>query len=120
MRISSRQVEAELPLTAAERAAVRAFSGWLRGHFGERISELSLFGSRARGEGHAESDVDLLVAIDDLTSAARREIACESGEAMTQWAVLLSPFALSTERLASLRSRERLIAREIDRDGIAL
>jgi hypothetical protein len=32
----------------------------------------------------------------------------------------VSAFAVSTERMSELRSRERLIAREIDRDGIEL
>ncbi|MBK8096833.1 MAG: nucleotidyltransferase domain-containing protein [Planctomycetes bacterium] len=35
-------------------------------------SRSALFGSRARGQGHKDSDLDVLVVIDDLTSAERR------------------------------------------------
>lgn len=47
-----------LPLGAAERGAIIEFALWLRERFVARVSELSLFGSRARGEAHEESDVD--------------------------------------------------------------
>jgi predicted nucleotidyltransferase len=33
-----------------------------------------LFGSRARGEADEDSDVDVLVTIDDVTPAERREV----------------------------------------------
>ena len=39
-----------LPLGVAERGAISDFEIWLRERFGARIRELSLFGSRARGE----------------------------------------------------------------------
>jgi uncharacterized protein len=109
-----------LPLGAAESGAISDFALWLRERFGARLSEFSLFGSRARGEAHEESDVDLLVSIVELTSSERREIAQQSGDALTSWNVLLSPFAVSTSYLADLRERERRIAREIDRDAISL
>lgn len=111
---------AELTLLASERAALDDFVAWLRERFGERLGELRLFGSRARGEGHDESDLDVLVTIDQLTSSERREVAQRSGDAMTHWDVLLSPFVVSKDHFAELRARERLIAREIDRDGVAL
>lgn len=109
-----------LPLGAAERGAISEFAFWLRERFGSRVRELCLFGSRARSEAHEESDVDVLVSIVELTSSERREIARQSGDALTRWGVLLSPFAVSTTHLADLRARERRIAREIDRDAIPL
>jgi predicted nucleotidyltransferase len=84
------------------------------------VRDVRLFGSRARGCAHETSDVDLLVVIDDLTGAERREIAQKSGDALTDWSVLLSPFAVSSQQMAELRASERRIAREIDRDGIPL
>ena len=40
----------------------------LRPIYGERLREVVLVGSRARGEGHPESDVDLLVVLDHVES----------------------------------------------------
>jgi len=75
---------------------------------------------RARGEADEDSDLDLLVVIDSLSGAERREIAQQSGDAISDWGVPLSPFPMSTEHFAELRARERLIVSEIERDGIPL
>ena len=107
-------------LCADESAALEALRGWLRARFGARLRELTLFGSRARGEGDEESDVDVAVVVEGLTSVEGREIAHFCGDLMTQHAVLVSPFAVSRERMDELRRRERLIAREIERDGLPL
>jgi uncharacterized protein len=107
-------------LRKAERDALDQLTGWVRTTFAARVRELVLFGSRARGEGNEDSDVDVLVAIDDVTSLEAQEIAYFCGDLMTEHDVLVSPFVLSTARLAELRRRERLIARDIDRDGVPL
>ena len=103
-----------------EQAALDEFSSWIRSRFGDRLRELRLFGSRARGEGHEDSDLDVLVVIDGLESKEAREIAHRSGDALTEHDVLLAPLALSTERWETLRRRGRRLVREIDRDGIDL
>jgi hypothetical protein len=107
-------------LGGRERAALEELRTWLDGCFGARLRELKLFGSLARGEAHEESDVDVLVAVDDLTSAEARAIAHRTGDLLTAHGVLVSAFAVSTARMRELRARERLIAREIDRDAVAL
>jgi predicted nucleotidyltransferase len=50
----------------------------LAAHYGERLAKLVLFGSQARGDAEADSDIDVLVV---LTGAVRpfKEIA-ETGE----------------------------------------
>lgn len=108
------------PLCAAERAALDQLVAWIRRRFGARVVELTLFGSRARGEGNEDSDVDVLVAIDDVTSGEARDIAHLCGDLLTEHDVIVSPFVLATARLEELRRRERLIAREIRRDGVPL
>jgi hypothetical protein len=41
---------------------------------GQRLSSLVLFGSRARGQGRDDSDLDLLVRVEQLTRADRGAI----------------------------------------------
>lgn len=38
---------------------------YLTGRYGKKIREVILYGSHARGEGTADSDIDILVLIDD-------------------------------------------------------
>jgi len=113
---------ASLPNTLgqSERQALLELAAWLRSRFGPRLADLRLFGSRARGEGHEESDVDVLVAVDDLTSDERMAIWFESGHLQERFEVTVSTFTLPTERWRRLVSQGRLIAREIERDGIPL
>ena len=109
-----------MELLPGERQALADFVSWVRSRFGARVRQLALFGSRARGEGDEDSDLDVLVIIDELRGPEAREIGQTSGDAMTHHDVRLVPLALSTARLEELRARERLIARELDRDAVAL
>lgn len=109
-----------MALLPAETAALADLRRWLEDRFGDRLRALTLFGSRARGDAHAHSDVDVLVVVNDLISAERREVGHFSGDLMTRHAVLVAPLALSATQYDHLRSRERRIVAEIDRDGIPL
>jgi predicted nucleotidyltransferase len=100
--------------------AIREFAKRVREAYGPRVRELALFGSRARGEARDDSDADVLVVIDDLTAAEGRHVAGLAGDILTEYDVLVSAFAISTEHAAHLRARERLIAAEIARDGVPL
>ncbi len=103
-------------------AALGAFRSALRDRFAGRLREVVVFGSQARGTPHEESDVDVLVVVDGLTEGERREVfdlAYDVDVAAPEW-VGLSPLAYSTEQATDLRSRERLLFRDIAREGIAL
>jgi predicted nucleotidyltransferase len=103
-----------------ERLALRDLVSWLRERFGTRLKEAALFGSRARGEGDEDSDLDVLVVVDDLESHEGRAVAHHAGDLLTRYDVIVSPFVLSTARMQLLRDRERLIATEIERDRVPL
>jgi predicted nucleotidyltransferase len=100
--------------------AIQEFARRVRDAYGPRVRELTLFGSRARGEARDDSDADVLVVIDELTSAEGRHVAGLAGDILPEFDVLVSAFAISTEHAAHLRGRERLIAAEIARDGVPL
>ena len=106
--------------SGGEKAALGELCAWVRQRFGARLHALSLFGSRARGEGSEDSDLDVLVVVDGLSGAEAREIAWCAGDVLTRHDVLLSPLVLSRAHYERLRARELRIAREIERDGIPL
>ena len=51
------------------RSVAASVAAELRDLYGPRLRKVVLFGSWARGEGHAESDLDLLVVLDEVPSA---------------------------------------------------
>ena len=107
-------------MSREEKSALAEFCALVRTNFGQRVRAVTLFGSRARGESHEDSDVDVLVVVDYLSSAEARELCRSAGDILTRYDVLVSPLALPTTRYQELRARERLIIREIDRDGVPL
>ena len=44
---------------------IAEFTEQAKAHYGNRLAKIILFGSYARGEAHDESDVDLLVVLND-------------------------------------------------------
>ena len=84
---------------------------------GDRLREVRLFGSYARGEFTSESDIDVMILVDRLEPRDRETIV---DAVFLAGGLLLSPLILTTDQLAELRVRERLIAQDIDREGITL
>jgi predicted nucleotidyltransferase len=112
----------QAPISSTVVAAIDRFHSELRVRFAERLREFVLFGSQARGESHEDSDVDLLVVIDGLTEAERKEVfdlAYDAGSIGDDY-VVLSPLPYSVTQVADMRVRERRLMREIERDGVAL
>lgn len=108
-------------MSVAAREAVQKLAAEIRKRFGARTREVRLFGSHARGEAHEESDVDVLVVVDDLTEKERRDVfdmAYEIDSTSPEW-MGLSPLAYATSQANELRARERRLLREIDREGVA-
>ena len=54
-----------LTLTPAETVWLHAYRKLLETQFPEDVAEISIFGSKARGEAHPDSDLDVLVVIRD-------------------------------------------------------
>jgi hypothetical protein len=102
------------------RPALEEYAARLRARFGERFRELRLFGSFARGEAHEDSDVDVLVLIDGMTSLEMFDAAGDVAPTIIDSGLPIAPLPLSTERLAEMRLRERLFAKILDEEGIPL
>ena len=52
---------------------IQEFTEQAKAHYGDRLAKIILFGSYARGEAHEESDVDLLVVLNDDEVQTRKE-----------------------------------------------
>ncbi len=107
-------------LSSVERDALRDFSAALRSRYGSRILRLVLFGSRARGEGHEESDVDVAVILAEEDLVLRRDIYDLATEIRLETEIPVSPLILSEGELARLRTMGRGIAAALDAEGVIL
>lgn len=92
----------------------------LVGVFGDRLREVVLFGSYARGEASEDSDVDVLVLIDGLASSELASVADVATRTSLERGIPLAPLPMSTAHFADLRESGRALAREIERDGARL
>lgn len=102
------------------RAPLEAFAVRLRATFGDRLRELRLFGSYARGEAGEDSDIDVLVLVDGLTDREWRVVFDDLTPVLLETGLPIAPLAMSTQHLESLRKAERLLARDLDQEGIPL
>ena len=112
-----------MPIAPAVARALDRFQASLERAFGSRLREFVLYGSYARGTAHEESDVDVLVVVDDLSEQERRlaiDLAYDANAAERENWVALSALVHSSQTATDLRERERLIMRNIAHDGIWL
>jgi predicted nucleotidyltransferase len=110
-------------LTASERRTVERFSSRLGNELGSDLRALWLYGSRARGTAHPESDVDLLVIADGgrnrygrIVGDLSEEVAIAEGESPFNYSVHVH----DPEWLQSRRAIESFFIQEVDRDKIVL
>lgn len=107
----------EIDLSAKDRTAVARAAGILRERF--PVERVILFGSKARGDDQADSDIDLLV----LTA---KELDWKQHHAMVgilfdlemELGVMLSPVVIATEEWEHGMSQALPLHDEVDRDGV--
>lgn len=84
---------------------------------GSRLRDVRLFGSYARGEFTDESDVDVLILLDRVEAADSDAIVAT---VLAAGGIIISPLIFGEAELQRLRDREKLIAQDLDREGISL
>lgn len=113
----------EARLTHPERLALDRFLELLHAQLTEELVAVWLYGSRARGERRAGSDIDLMV----VTRGGRdRDLdrvlhaAIEAEMLMRGEEALISPFVTDPGWLAGRRAIDSFFMEEVDRDKIVL
>lgn len=107
-------------ITAAEREAIARFKRGLTMLPAAGVERVILFGSRARGEGNENSDLDLAVILSGDEGPYWRPIVDVATELNLEYEYRLriSPLVVSHARLLELWDRERAIAHAILIEGI--
>lgn len=101
-------------------AMARRFRRLAEERFPGQIEEIRIFGSYARDEARPGSDVDLFVRLPSLDSAHRKGFSAIAQQVQEEYdfALWLSPLAMSTGHFEGLLKRERKLARDIAEQGV--
>jgi predicted nucleotidyltransferase len=105
-------------LTDNEREALRRLKEALARDF--RLIELRLYGSKARGDAHRESDIDVLVVLEDCNWAIRKAVSALCFDLDLEFGVLLSPVIYTRARLNSPLARITPFYQAVAREGVAV
>lgn len=101
---------------AEEKAALHALKNQLIEMLGERLTKLSVFGSRARGDFDLDSDIAIVVR--DLDRPLKERILHVVAEIELEHLSPMSTLVVDEGRYRHLLKRERRIALDIEREGV--
>ena len=83
------------------------------------IHQLTLFGSRARGDSSRESDMDLLLVVDGPVDAAVEDFVSDCAwEAGFEHGIVLVPITFSREQWENGPERFSLLAQAVRAEGV--
>lgn len=108
----------DIPLTDKDRQAIERAAAILRQQF--PVERVILYGSKARGDDHAESDIDLLILTSRPVDHAEENRVVHALYVLElELGVLLTPLVVSTEEWDHGLYQVLPLHREVERDGIA-
>ncbi|HIC88065.1 MAG TPA: nucleotidyltransferase domain-containing protein, partial [Anaerolineae bacterium] len=95
-------------LSEQEAIALEAYVAALWDRFGDQLVDVLLFGSKARGDAHSGSDIDVLVVLDQADGQALSDARALGFDIWLRHRVFLSIRAMSKQRLQDLADIESL------------
>ena len=105
-------------MNATERSVIDTFRHLLAKRL--RVDRLVLFGSRARGDAAPDSDMDILVIVENATEEIEEYISDCSWEAGFEYGMVIVPVVYSKQEWETGPDRFSLLAHAIEMEGIPL
>jgi uncharacterized protein len=115
-----RQLHLPKYITIADAEAIRDLVQQLGQNHGRVLVSLTLFGSKARGDDTADSDIDILVIVNSDDWTIRYAIRMLGAQLSFDHEVLFNLYVLPQERWDWMQSINHPLCREILRDGVPL
>lgn len=109
-----------MELEGQEQQALNRFREILTKQFGPEIISVHLFGSKARGDAHPESDIDVLVVTRHEDWRLKEKVGRVATEILLDLGVYLSVKVLGKPLHQRLMSAGSPFIRNVMREGIAL
>ena len=108
----SRRSVAKSALTDYVTRAVRLYP--------DEILTITLYGSQARGDAKAESDIDVLVVVRRDTSTLRQALTDLAWQIQFEYGVVISDIIRSVEQFNRMRGNRFPFYQNIEREGVLL
>ena len=83
-----------------------------------RFVELRLFGSKARGDSNPESDIDVLIVLEELNREIRKQVSALCCDLSIDHHVVISPILYSLAEFTSGHTRITPFYQNVRREGV--
>jgi len=90
-------------ISSNEKHAVGEFVQFLLVSYPNKVKSISLFGSKARGDSHPGSDIDVMVILDQDDHKLKRVIQRQAARISLEYDVLLNPRIIGEARWKQMR-----------------
>ena len=83
-----------------------------------RLVELRLFGSKARGDSAPESDIDVLIVLEELNREIRKQVSALCSDLSIDHHVVIAPILYSLAEFTSSHTRITPFYRNVEHEGV--
>ena len=109
-------------LVGPEKGLVDGYCCRLRQQFGNKVEEILLFGSHARGEANPQSDIDLLIVLKSQERHVKKEVIDLAWEVMFDYGfkAFLSPIVFFKKDYDRYRRCNSSFLENVSQDALSL
>lgn len=107
-------------LSLQEREAVQEFRNRVAGLLNRRLKTMKLFGSKARGDSAAGSDIDIFIVVDKRSPALEDQIIDVAFDVDLKYAVYISPRVVSADVLRNPIWKATAFLQNVAKEGVSL
>lgn len=107
-------------LNKTEQKAIEEFKELLNKKYPKDIESVKLFGSKARGDFHKESDIDLMVVLKNANENKKDNISDTAYDLLLKYEVDISPRIYSLKEFNYLNDMPTVFMQIVKKEGIEL
>ena len=107
-------------LNPFEKKALNEFSIRVKSALSDNLIDLKFFGSKSTGKFHDESDIDVLIVVNERDENILDIVSDVLLDVELKYASRISPVVLSTAEFLKNQQHQTLFYHEITRDGVTL
>ena len=107
-----------LDLTKEEQAWLDAYKEALNKQHPDAVKEMVIYGSKARGQAHADSDLDVLLIVKNDAAALKRDLRWIGYLLAAKTDVLTSILAYTEKEWEGRRRSGSTFRKAVERDGV--